>query len=112
MGHALARHAWDVDSRQLVMGAWRMHYGLDSLPHVKVGPDAPEIRWEYDPASRAWTPVPRGPDLGLGHICYVPSLGRTIGFSGANVPVALYDPTQRTFQAFRGFRGSSPEGYT
>jgi hypothetical protein len=110
--HSFAMNAWDAAGGRLVMGAWQMHYGLENLPHVKVQPGAPESWWEYDPASRSWTPVPRGPDLGLGHICYVPSLGRVIGFSGDNVPVTLYDPEKRTFQTFPGFRGRSPEGYT
>jgi hypothetical protein len=42
----------------------------------------------------------------------VPSLGRVIGFSGENVPVTLYDPEKRTFQASGRFRGRSPDGYT
>jgi hypothetical protein len=42
----------------------------------------------------------------------VPSLGRVNGFSGENVPVTLYDPGKRTFEAFLGFRGRSPAGYT
>jgi hypothetical protein len=89
------------------MGAWQMHYGLENLPDVKAPPGAPESWWEYHPAKLAWTPVPGGPDLGLGHICYVPSLGRIIGFSGENVPVTLYDPEKRTFEEFGGFRGRS-----
>lgn len=110
--HSFAMNAWAAGSGRLVMGAWQMHYGLESLPHVKIPPDAPESWWQYDPAGRAWTPVPRGPDLGLGHICYVPSLGRVIGFSGDNVPVTFYDPEKQTFQQFKGFRGNSPDGYT
>jgi hypothetical protein len=88
------------------MGAWQMHYGLENLP-----PGAPESWWEYHPAGLAWTPVPRGRIWVLGHICYVPSL-RVIGFSGENLPVTLYDPEKRTFEAFGGFRGWSPGGYT
>lgn len=110
--HSFAMNAWDAAGGRLVMGAWQMHYGLENLQQVKVGPGVPESWWEYGPAGRGWTAVPHGPDLGLGHICYVPSLGRVIGFSGANVPVTLYDPRERTFQAFRGFRGGAPEGYT
>jgi hypothetical protein len=110
--HSFAMNTWDSARGRLVMGAWQMHYGPENLPHVKVPPGAPESWWEYDPAGRAWTPVPRGPDLGLGHICYVPSLGLVVGFSGENVPVTLYDPEKRTFKVFGGFRGRPPEGYT
>ncbi len=110
--HSFAMNTWDAARGRLVMGAWQMHYGPENLPDVKVPPGAPESWWEYHPAGLAWTPVPRAPDLGLGHICYVPSLGRVIGFSGENAPVTLYDPEKRTFEAFLGFRGRSPDGYT
>lgn len=110
--HTFAMNAWDAASGRLVMGAWQMHYDLERLPHVMLPRDAPESWWQYDPAASAWTPTVRGPDLGLGHLCYVPSLGRVIGFSGDNIPVTLYDPTKRTFQAFSGFFGRAPDGYT
>lgn len=110
--HSFAMHAWDAARGRLIMGAWQMHYDLASLPHVKLPPDATEGWWEYDPAVKGWAALPRGPDLGLGHLCYVPSLGRVIGFTGENVPVTLYDPGKSTFQAFDGFRGRPPEGYT
>ncbi len=110
--HTFAMNAWDAAGGRLVMGAWQMHYDLESLPQVKVPRDAPESWWQYDPPANAWTPVPRGPDLGLGHLCYVPSLGRVIGFSGDNIPATLYDPAKRTFQAVSGFVGRAPNGYT
>jgi hypothetical protein len=116
-GHPWAMHsfgmtAWDAAGGRLVMGAWQMHYDPTRLPHVSVPPDAPETWWQYDPTSRTWTPAPHGPDLELGHLCYVPSLRRIIGFSEKNAPVTLYDPGRRTFQAFAGFHGGAPEGYT
>ena len=49
---------------------------------------------------------------GVGHLCYVPSLGRVVGFSGNNIPATLYDPAKRTFQAVSGFVGRAPDGYT
>jgi hypothetical protein len=110
--HTFAMNAWDTAGGRLVMGAWQMHYDLESLPHVKLPREAPESWWQYDPPANAWTPVPRGPDLGLGHLCYVPSLGRVIGFSGDNIPATLYDPAKRTFQAVSGFVGRAPDGYT
>ena len=110
--HTFAMNAWDAASGRLVMGAWQMHYDLESLPQVKLPRDAPESWWQYDPAANAWTAAVRSPDLGLGHLCYVPSLGRVIGFSGDNIPVTLYDATKRTFQAYSGFLGRAPDGYT
>ena len=110
--HSFGMTAWDAAAGRLVVGAWQMHYDPALLPHVAVPPDAPESWWQYDPASRAWTPIPGGPDLELGHLCYVPTLGRIIGFSERNVPVTLYDPARRTFEEFTGSRGRAPEGYT
>lgn len=110
--HSFAMNAWDAAGGRLVMGAWQMHYDPKGLPHANVPREAPESWWQYEPASNAWTPAARGPDLGLGHLCYVPSLGRVIGFSGDNEPVTLYDPAKRTFQAFTGFHGRAPSGYT
>lgn len=110
--HAFGMTAWDPAGGHLVMGAWQMHYDLESLPHVKLPRDAPESWWQYDPARKAWSPALRSPDLGLGHLCYVPSLGRVIGFSGDNIPVTLYDPARRAFQTFSGFSGRAPDGYT
>ena len=110
--HSFALNAWDAVGRRLVMGAWQMHYGPESLPHVKLPKGASESWWLYDPAGRTWTAVLGGPDLSLGHLCYVPSLRRVIGFSEDNVPVTIYDPEKRTFQAFTGFQGRAPDGYT
>ena len=110
--HTFAMNAWDAAGGRLVMGAWQMHYGLESLPQVKLPRGAPESWWQYEPVGNAWTPAAQGPDLGLGHLCYVPSLGRVIGFSGDNIPVTLYDPAKRTFEAFSGFFGKAPDGYT
>jgi hypothetical protein len=110
--HAFGMTAWDAAARRFVLGAWQMHYDPAHLPHVSLPADAPESWWQYDPASRTWTPAPHGPDLELGHLCYVPTLGRIVGFSERNIPVTLYDPKRRTFEAFTGFRGKAPEGYT
>lgn len=62
----------------------------------------PAWRGRRSRAARIW---------GWGIFCYVPSLRRVIGFSEENVPVTLYDPEKRTFEAFGGFRGRSPDGY-
>lgn len=110
--HSFAMNAWDAAAGRLVMGARQMHYDPESLPQVKLPRDAPESWWQYDPAGNTWTPAAGGPDLGLGHLCYVPSLGRVIGFTGDNIPVTLYDPAKRTFRAYSGFFGRAPDGYT
>ena len=107
--HSFAMNAWDAAGGRLVMGAWQMHY---DLKEVKLPRDAPENWWQYDPVGNTWTPTARGPDLGLGHLCYLPSLGRVIGFTADNIPVTLYDPAKRTFQAYSGFFGRAPDGYT
>ena len=110
--HTFAMNAWDAVGGRLIVGAWQMHYDLESLPQIKLPREAPESWWQYDPTGKSWAPVDRGPDLGLGHLCYVPSLGRVIGFSSENAPVTLYDPAKHTFEAFTGFSGGAPEGYT
>ena len=109
--HTFAMNVWDPVGRQLVVGAHQMHYGFEKMPNAKVPPNAAESWWSYDPAAGKWTPALNSPDLGLGHLCYVPRLKRAVGFSGGNAPVALYDPDKKTFEPFKG-QGRCPEGYT
>ena len=111
--HSFAMNAWDPVRRQLVVGVWQMHYDLTSLPDVKIPARAGESWWQYDPSGNRWTPALRSPNLDLGHICYVASLKRIIGFDTDNMPVAIYDPEKKSFETFRSFFGGrSPEGYT
>jgi hypothetical protein len=110
--HAFAMNAWDPVGRRLVVGVRQMHYGLESLPRVTMPEGAPESWWQYSPTANRWTPAVPGPDLGLGHLCYVPPLKCVIGFDGDNVPVTIYDPEKRVFRAFSGFGGPTPTGYT
>jgi hypothetical protein len=110
--HTFAMTAWDTAGRRLVVGAWQMHYGLDTLPHVKVPAGAGESWWQYTPASNTWAAAVPSPDLGLGHICYVGPLRRVVGFDEENSPVTLYDPERRVFERFTASWGPRPAGYT
>jgi hypothetical protein len=104
--------AWDTAGRRLVVGAWQMHYGLDSLPHLKAPAGVGESWWQYAPAAKTWTATVPSPDLGLGHICYVGPLRRVLGFDEENSPVTLYDPERRVFERFTASGGPRPAGYT
>jgi len=110
--HTFAMNAWDAAGKRLVVGAWQMHYDLENLPQVKLPAGASETWWHYYPTSKTWTPTGRSPKLGLGHLCYVPSLNRMIGFNQDNHPVTVYDPERGAFQAVTGFEGKAPAGYT
>ena len=110
--HTFSMTAWDQVGRRLVVGAWQMHYRPDGLPHVNVPPGAGESWWQYVPATNTWTSVRPSPDLGLGHLCYVQSLKRVVGFDEQNAPVTLYDPALRRFERFSASAGRMPAGYT
>jgi hypothetical protein len=110
--HTFAMTAWETAGRRLVVGAWQMHYQLDSLPHVKVPVGSGESWWQYAPASGTWTAAVPSPHLGLGHLCYVAPLKRVVGFNEENRPITLYDPERRAFERFTALGGPLPAGYT
>jgi hypothetical protein len=109
--HTFAMNVWDPAGRQLIVGAHQMHYGVEKLTEVRMPPDATESWWLYDPTAGRWTPTTASPDLGTGHLCYLPRLRRVIGFNGGNAPVTLFDPEKKTFEPIKGQR-PYPSGHT
>lgn len=110
--HTFALNAWDPVGKRLVVSAQPIHYGLEELQQITIPKNSMGCWWEYDPAEGLWSAIANAPELGLGHLCYVPTQKKFIAFNGGNDAVALYDPHMNSIKHLKSSHGPSPNGYT